>query len=111
MNYYNPYFSAYPYMQATSKIGLFSKIFGSNFNFSSIISGTGKTLNVINQAIPLVKQATPVLKNAKTMFKVLNEFKKVDTPKVRNKNYTKFNTKKEEINSSNQTYEQPTFFV
>ena len=34
--------------------------------------------NVANQAIPLVKQVKPVIGNAKTMFKIMNEFKKDD---------------------------------
>ena len=31
------------------------------------------------QGIPLIKQARPIIKNAKTMFKVMNEFKKIRT--------------------------------
>lgn len=107
MNYYNPYFFSNPYTNITPKVGLFSKIFGGNLNFGSILSGTQKTLNIVNQAIPLVKQAGPVLNNAKTMFKVMNEFKKVETP---------IEIKKETENvSSNMIAEynenNPTFFV
>ena len=80
MNYYNPYYSNYPYFNAPQKIGLFSKLFGNNISFSGILSGTQKTLNIVNQAIPIIKQASPVINNAKTMFKVMNEFKKVETP-------------------------------
>ena len=83
MNYYNPYFSAYPYMNTMPKIGLFSRIFG-NFNFGNILSGTQKTLNIINQSIPIIKQAKPVINNAKTMFKVMNEFKKDSKPIINN---------------------------
>ena len=77
MNYYS-----YPYMGSTvaPNSGIFSKLFGKNLNWSSILSGTQKTLGVVNQAIPIVKQVSPVMKNAKTMFKIMNEFKKVDTP-------------------------------
>lgn len=81
MNYYNPYYMAYPTMSAAPKVGFLRNLFG-NINFSSILSGTSKTLNVVNQAIPIVKQAGPIMKNAKTMFKVMNEFKKVDSPKT-----------------------------
>lgn len=80
MNYYYPYFTSIPYTQASSGAGLFSKLFGGGINFSSILSGTQKTLNIINQTIPLIKQASPIIKNAKSMFKIMNEFKKVDTP-------------------------------
>ena len=87
MNYYNPYFSALPYNYSplttvastnTSK-GLLSSLFGSG-KLSTFLNGTQKTLNIVNQAIPLIKQMGPVVKNAKTMFRVMNEFKKVDTP-------------------------------
>jgi len=41
-----------------------------NIKWSSILDGTSKTLNVINQAIPVVYQVKPIINNAKTMFKV-----------------------------------------
>ena len=53
-------------------------------NFNNILNNTQRTLGIINQAIPIVKQVTPVMKNAKTMFRVMNEFKKVDTPSQSN---------------------------
>ena len=81
MNYYNPYYNLYPMVITPSKVGIFSKLLGgSSLSFSSILNNAGKALNVANQAIPLIKQATPIVKNAKTMFKVMNEFKKVETP-------------------------------
>lgn len=108
MNYYNPYFYSYPYMSVAPKVGILSKIFGGKLTFGSILTGTQKTLNIVNQAIPLVKQAGPVFNNAKTMFKVMNEFKKVDNP---------VNTKKEETSSSisnniqENNQNNPTFFA
>lgn len=81
MNYY-PYYSYFPTAIPTSApatTGLFSRIFRNGINWGSIVNNTQKTLNIINQAIPVVKQVSPVVKNAKTMFRVMNEFKKVDT--------------------------------
>ena len=80
MNYY-PYFNGIPYMAAApaARTGIFGNLFR-GISFSSILNGTQKTLGIVNQAIPLVRQAKPVLNNAKTMFRVMNEFKKVDTP-------------------------------
>ena len=108
MNYYNPYFM--PYTNAVQpSTGLFSRLLGGKgITFSSILSGTGKVVNFANQAIPLVKQINPVIKNAKTMFQVMNEFKKVDTPKVvdEKKNVEE---KKEVITTSNDV--GPTFFL
>lgn len=109
MNYYNPYFSALPYMSAAPKLGLFSRLFGGNLSFGTILSGTQKTLNIVNQTIPLVKQAGPVFKNAKTMFKVINEFKKIEPPvsEVNNTN-TVSGTGETIIETSNNN---PTFFA
>lgn len=117
MNYYNPYY-AYPYItSATSKPGILRGLFSGlkGINFSSILSGTQKTLGIVNQTIPLIKQATPVFKNAKTMFKVMNEFKKVDIP-VKNK--VNLNNKENNIKAEVNDYvndtklnEGPTFFL
>lgn len=90
MNYYNPYFSYMPYnmmpLAATSTptrgiLGLLrgGSRLGSGLNWAGILSNTQKTLGIVNQAIPVVRQITPVVRNAKTMFRVMNEFKKVDT--------------------------------
>ena len=79
MNYYNPYINFIPYTSSVPKTGLLSGLFKfGKFNLSSILNGTQKTLGFINQAIPVVKQVSPMLQNAKTMFKVMNEFKKTD---------------------------------
>ena len=43
-----------------------------NIKWSSILDGTSKTLNVINQAIPVMYQVKPIINNAKTMFKIAN---------------------------------------
>lgn len=78
MNFYNPYYI--PYMVPRASGGILSRLFGTGINFSTILNGTQRTLNIINQAIPVVKQVTPMFKNAKTMFSVMNEFRKVDEP-------------------------------
>jgi len=83
MNYYYPYFSmpytfSQPLAQTAARGGL-GRLLG-GIKWSSILNGTQKTLGIVNQTIPLVKQAKPILNNARTMFRVMNEFKKVDTP-------------------------------
>ena len=79
MNYYR-YYTGIPYttFSPVARGGLRS-LFG-GIKWSSILSGTQKTLGIVNQAIPIIKQAGPVINNAKTMFRVMNEFKKVDSP-------------------------------
>ena len=72
MNFYNPYF--FPYQ---ARGGLISNLLR-RINFSSIMNGAQRTLNTVNQIIPLVKQARPMMDNAKTMFKLMSEFNRND---------------------------------
>ncbi len=121
MNFYNPYMGFYPYANVPTKTGILSSLFkGNGFNLGSIISGTQKTLNIINQTIPIVKQVSPVMKNAKTMFKVMNEFKKTDTKeKVATKVTTNNTSSNKPLNNSKEQIEEtvynesngPTFFI
>lgn len=112
MNYYNPYFYSIPITQ-TPRIGLFSRIFGGGINFGNILNGAQRALNFANQAIPLVKEVKPLIGNAKTMFKVMNEFKKVEKPINSNKsNVQKNNGNTIDKNIPNETYSNgPTFFI
>ena len=85
MNYYNPYFYTMPTSVATPKVGLFSRMFGGNrITLGGILNGTQRVLSFANQAIPLVKEVRPMIGNAKTMFKVMNEFKRAEKPKSDN---------------------------
>lgn len=87
MNYYNPYFYTMPkaFASPTPKVGLLTRLFGkSGATFSTILSGTQRVLGIANQAIPLVKQVRPMVSNAKTMFKIMNEFKRSDTKQKTN---------------------------
>lgn len=82
MNYYNPYFYSIPTTLSTPKVGLLAKLFGNTgITLGNILNGTQRALNFANQAIPLVKQVRPMIGNAKTMFKVMNEFKRAEKPK------------------------------
>ncbi len=74
----NPlYYNSFPYQSFTGNIiknnGLISKI--PKINWSNILNNTQKTLNVINQAIPVYYQIKPIYKNAKTMFRMVNALK------------------------------------
>ena len=61
-NYYNPY--------------MYKKRFNfKKIDFNKILSGTSKTLNVINQAMPIYYQVKPIIANAKTLFRVANIIK------------------------------------
>lgn len=111
MNYYYPY-ETMPYIQNTSNIGLLGRLFKNGINWSTILSNAQKTLNVVNQTIPVVKQIGPVVNNAKTMFKVMNEFKKIDSKTESNKNKQKpiENIKIENIKKIESSNNNPTFF-
>ncbi len=53
-----------------------------NFNgltFGKVISGISKTLNIVNQAIPLYKQVRPIISNAGSILSIFKEFNKPDT--------------------------------
>ena len=53
-----------------------------NFNgltFGKVISGISKTLNIVNQAIPLYKQVLPIINNAGSILSIFKEFNKPDT--------------------------------
>lgn len=53
-----------------------------NFNgltFGKVISGISKTLNIVNQAIPLYKQVRPIINNAGSILSIFKEFNKPDT--------------------------------
>ena len=107
MNYYMPY-GITPYIEGTRNVGLLSRIFKNGINWSTILTNTQKALNIVNQTIPVIKQMGPVMNNAKTMFRVMNEFKKVETNATPNKKQEQKEQPKkiEEIKNFN----NPTFF-
>jgi len=102
--YNNPNF--YPYNNFYTKPSFFSKL--KNISFTEILNGTQKTLNVINQAIPIFYQIKPLINNTKTIFKIasaINNDKRIDSKE-------KITTiKKETLKNKNIDYNQPTFFI
>ena len=90
---------------------LFSRLGNSlkAFNWSSLINGANKTLNVFNQTIPLIRQAKPMIDNVRSITRLAKAFnKETITPQThqRNINY-KNNIIKNNTNYSN----TPTFFI
>ncbi len=113
MNYY-PYYTGIPITNFApiARGGGLRSLFG-GIKWNSILSGTQKTLGIVNQAIPIIKQAGPVINNAKTMFRVMNEFKKVDSPPITN-NSNNVVTKDEQpinnVNNTDKSQNGPVFF-
>ena len=113
-------------------LGLFSKL-GSGMqaikgiNWGSLITNTSKTLNVVNQAIPLVRQVGPMFNNMKSIMRIASIFKDETDSNVKltNKKSVKNTYKDSSINNnSNSNYQfsddysdisindnSPTFFV
>lgn len=75
-----------PYQSIGAKQGLFSAFKG-KFNWSSLLNNTQKTLNIINQAIPVFYQVKPIWNNTKTIFKIMGAIRDDD-------NKTKVSTRK-----------------
>ncbi len=118
MNYY-PYNYNY-YNQKMPKPSLFRGL--KKYNWNNFLNGTGKTLNVINQAIPIIYQVRPILNNAITMFRVMNAVRgsdsdtnsKVSSSNVEKNNIsnkTSSNNLKQATNDSYDDNSNLTFFI
>ena len=74
------------------------------FNFSDLLNKTQKTLNVINQAIPIFYQIKPLWNNTKTILKIANivnekpkQERKENVNKGNNKQNEQTNTMKKHV--------------
>lgn len=104
--YNNPYlYNQIPFnYNGTIKKGILSNLFpNSKINWSNILTNTQKTLNVINQAIPVYYQIKPIYNNAKTMFRMVSAIKNDDT-------ISNSETKEIKDNKKN-TSSHPVFFL
>lgn len=80
-----------------------SSILG-NISFEKILSGLNKSLNIVNQAIPLYQQLKPIISNSKDILSIINTITNNDTKDeslVNNENQTIKN-----VSNNN----SPTFF-
>lgn len=129
----NPY-NMYPYMNQgmnmarsipvsstikTSRGGLFKSLAG--IKWGSILNNTQKTLNVINQAIPVYYQIKPICSNLKNFGKIMSIFNEPDNNNSdvnnqinnfnqginKNSNLNQVN----EINKKENSQGLPTFFI
>ena len=83
------------------------------FNFSDLLNKTQKTLNVINQAIPIFYQIKPLWNNTKTILKIANIVN--EKPKQeRKENVNKGNNQQNEQTTTitqETKYNEPVFFL
>ena len=118
--YNNPNF--YNMQSFSTKPGFFNNL--KKLNFNDLLNGTQKTLNIINQAIPIIYQIKPLWENTKTIFKIAGaintndkeEKQKMKIKEIKNDNQeinkkTNQNIKKEIKKEKEQNYNEPVFFL
>lgn len=100
----------YPYY--TRPTGLFASLKG-KFDWGAILNNTQKTLNIVNQAIPLAYQVKPIINNAKTVFRVMGAVKDDDDNKKEEMtNVSSSNTTKDTSSATNYNNSgEPSFFL
>lgn len=75
---------------------MYGSIPTNSLNISKVIGGISKSLNIVNQVIPLYKEMKPIITNAGSILSVFKEMSKNDSNLVTNQ----VNIKKENnINS------------
>ena len=81
------------------------------FSFSGFLNGASKTLNVVNQAIPIFYQVRPMINNAKTMFRIMGAVKSEPSSKVTTNQNIQSNTRNTSATNSiatkSNTYNEP----
>ena len=102
--YYNG-FNPYTIPKQSITRNLFGGI--SKINWGTLLNNTQKTLNVINQAIPVYYQMKPIYNNAKTMFRLIGSF----NDKSLNNNVSSNNIKPTDQNDNKKNISnKPIFF-
>ena len=91
-----------------TKRGLFS-LFKGKLNWGNILNNTQKTLNIINQAIPVFYQVKPIFNNTKTIFKIMGALKEDDKKSVNN--YTYKSVPSNNLNAIIKNDNYPNFFL
>lgn len=77
---------------------MYRDLIGSPLSFTKIISGISKSLNIVNQVIPLYKEVRPIISNASGILSVFKEMNKDDnTPNIPTQDKVQ---KKEEVNNT-----------
>ena len=103
--YHNNFF---PYQNNITGSGIKRTLFNiKKINWSNLLNNTQKTLNVINQAIPVYYQVKPILTNIKSFGRLMTAFNEEDNNNQINN--TKTNENLTEIKKENKN--SPTFFL
>ena len=67
--------------------------------FGKVLGGIGKTLNVINEVIPIYKEAKPLVSSARNAMNLLKEFGNTTTERVMNNTAKNIGPIKEKMQS------------
>jgi len=81
-----------------------------NINWGTFLGNAGKTLGVINQAIPIVYQIKPIISNARTIFKIANGLKESSSPKQQYISKNNYNSANNNIKNETSSY-SPIFYL
>ena len=105
---FNPYQILTPF-RAAPLASAAAGVARTGINWAGLLSNTQKTLNIVNQAIPLVYQVKPIFNNAKTMFRVVSALGKSNNSTETSNSQTNIQTN----TTTNYTSEDngPSFFI
>lgn len=81
----------------------------SGLTIGKVFSGISKSLNVVNQLIPIYREVKPVIGNAKNILNVFKEFN--DNSSKKGKNITTIIKKKDTLNIESTSNNNPVFFI
>ena len=79
--------------------------------WSELLEGTKKTLDVVNQAIPIYYQVKPIITNAKTLFKVANVINNNTTEAIAKNEEKNQSEIKEEVSTTSSKNNSPIFYL
>lgn len=79
--------------------------------WSELLEGTKKTLDVVNQAIPIYYQVKPIISNAKTLFKVANVINNNTTEVIAENEEQDQSEIKEEVSTTSSKNNSPIFYL
>ncbi len=106
-------YSSFPGMAQSQMVSaapnLMAGVKKAGFNWGGLLSGAQKTLNTVNQAIPIYNQAKPIWNNAKTMLKVFSEVNNAGPTNTANT--TVGNVVSEAAATTTTSSSQPNFFA
>ena len=83
------------------------------FSITKIIGGLSRTLNTVNELIPLYKNTKPAIDNAKNVFGKLKEYANTNSEKIINKAHENMEPIKKKVSTINTNLENinaPIFF-